>query len=123
MRFLLDEMYATAIAVGCRERGVDVASVHERPAVEGEEDDAEVLRAASRERRVLISNNHRHLVPIVDSFAERGEEHYGVLLTSDRSLPRTTEGIGLLIGSVVAYASEHEPDDLLNNYSWLPAVR
>lgn len=123
MRFVLDEMYSAAIAVGCRARGVDVISVHERPELEGEDDDAEILRAASREQRVLISNNHRHLVPIVDRFAESGEDHYGVLLTSDRSLPRTSEGIGLLVNSVVNYADGRGADELMNNYDWLPPVR
>lgn len=123
MRFFLDEMYTTAIAVGCRDRGVDVVSVHERPELEGEDEDAEVLRAASREQRVLISNNHRHLVPIVDRFAESGEDHFGVLLTSDRSLPRTSEGIGRLVNSVVDYADGRNIDDLMNNYDWLPPVR
>lgn len=123
MRFLLDEMYATTIAVGCRARGMDVVSVHERSELEGEDDDAEVLRAASREQRVLISNDHKHLVPIVDRFAEAGEDHYGVLLTSDRSLPRTSEGIGLIVSSVVDYAEDRGINDLMNNYDWLPPVR
>ena len=42
MRFLLDEMYSQKFAEGCRARGVDVVSVHERPELEGEPDDAEV---------------------------------------------------------------------------------
>lgn len=113
-------MYTQDIAAGCRARGVDVVSVHERPELEGEPDDAEVLRAASRERRVLVTNNHRDLVPIVERFAEAGEEHYGVLLTSDKSLPRSTSTIGLFVRSLVDYASGTADDDLVNNYDWLP---
>lgn len=75
MRFLLDEMYSPGIAAGCRGRGVDVISVHEHPELQGEPDDAAVLRAAARERRVLVSNNHKDLVPVVDRFARDGEEH------------------------------------------------
>jgi hypothetical protein len=54
VRLLLDEMYSLAIAAGCRARGVDVVSVHERPELEGEPDDAEVLRAAAREGRCRL---------------------------------------------------------------------
>ena len=123
MRFLLDEMYSPAIAAGCRARGVDVVSVHERPELEGEPDDAEVLRAAAREGRVLVSNNHRDLVPIADNFARDGEEHYGVLLTSDRSLPRATATIGLIVRAIVAYAAGAADDALTNSYDWLPPPR
>jgi len=69
-------------------------SVHERPELAGEPDDREILRAATREERVLISNDAGHLVPIVDEFGLSGEDHFGVLLTDDRSLPRTREAIG-----------------------------
>ena len=119
MRFLLDEMYSQDIAAGCRARGVDVVSVHERPDLEGEPDDAEVLRAAARERPVLVSNNHKDLVPIVDRFAGEGEEHYGVLLTSDRSMPRSTATIGFFVRSIVEYAAGATDDDLMNSYDWL----
>lgn len=122
MRFILDEMYATNIAVGCRARGLDVVSVHERPELEGEHDDAVVLRAATREQRVLISNNAGHLVPIVDEFGLAGEDHFGVLLTSDRSLPRSSEGIGILIRSIVAFASSRADDELKNDCQYLPPV-
>lgn len=114
-------MYSAAVAVGCRARGVDVVSVHERPELEGEPDDTVVLRAAASQQRVLISNNHKDLVPIVGLLARSGEDHYGVLLTSDRSLPRTEEGIGLLIDAIASYAKGLGPDELMNNYDWLPA--
>jgi hypothetical protein len=119
VRFLLDEMYSPAIAAACRARGVDVVSVHERIELEGQPDDAEVLRAAGREQRVLVSNNHRDLVPIVERFARDGEAHHGVLLTSDRSLPRSSASIGLVVRSIVDYAAGAD-DDLIDGYDWLP---
>lgn len=57
---------------------------------------------------------------IVDRFARDGEEHYGVLLTSDRSLPRASATIGLVVRSIVAYAAGAAEDDLMNSYDWLP---
>lgn len=75
-------MYATDIALGCRARGIDVASVHERLELEGEHDDAVVLRAPTREQRVLMSNNAEHLVPIVDELGLASEDHFGVLFAA-----------------------------------------
>lgn len=115
-------MYSTEIAIGCRARGVDAVSVHERPELEGEPDDREILRAATREQRVLISNNAEHLVPIVDEFGLRGEDHFGVLLTDDRSLPRTREAIGLFIRSIVAFADGRADDEMENSCDFLPPV-
>jgi len=89
VRFLLDEMYSPQIARALRDRGVDAVSVHERPALEGEPSDRVVLRAATREGRVFVSNNAKHLVPIVDELALAGEMHLGVLITSDVTFPRT----------------------------------
>ena len=40
--------------------------------------------------------------------------------TSDRSMPRSTAGIGLLVRSIVEYAMGVADDDLANSYDWLP---
>ena len=50
-------------------------------------------------------------------------DHFGVLLTSDQSLPRTGAGIGLLVRSILAFADGLEEDALMNSYDWLPATR
>ena len=56
-------------------------------------------------------------------FAREGMDHFGVLLTSDQSLPRTGAGIGLLVRSILAFADGLEEDALMNSYDWVPATR
>jgi len=54
---------------------------------------------------VLVTNNAKDLVPIVDEFGLRGEMHLGVLLTSDVTFPRTKEMIALMVRSLAAFAA------------------
>jgi len=115
-------MYSPHIASALRDRGFDAISVHERPLLEGEPDDREVLRAATRERRVLVSNNVKDLVPIVDEFAFAGEMHYGVLLTSDATFPRTREAISLIVRSLGAFATDRDDDEMRDDCQFLPRV-
>jgi len=122
VRFLLDEMYSPQIALALRGRGIDAISVHERPLLEGEPDDREVLRAATGERRVLVSNNVKDLVPIVDEFAFAGEIHFGVLLTNDATFPRTRDAISLIVRSIEAFATGRADDEMRDDCQFLPRV-
>ena len=122
MRFLLDEMYSPDIARALQRKGVDAVSVHERSQLEGEPDDREVLRAATRERRVLVSNNAKDLVPIVDEFGLAGEMHPGVLLTSDVTFPRTRDMISLMVRSLAAFATGRTDDEMRDDCQFLPRV-
>jgi len=122
VRFLLDEMYSPDIALALQRKGTDAVSVHERSQLEGEPSDREILRAATRERRVLVSNNAKDLVPIVDEFGLRGEMHLGVLLTSDVTFPRTREMIALMVRSLAAFAADRADDEMRDDCQFLPRV-
>ena len=115
-------MYSPQIAAALRSRGIDAVSVHERPLLEGQPDDREVLRAAAREHRVLVSNNVRDLVPIVNEFAFAGEMHFGLLLTSDATFPRTREAISLTVRSLGAFAADRGADEMRDDCQFLPRV-
>jgi hypothetical protein len=114
-------MYSTAIAVDLRTRGVDAISVHERHELEGRPD-REVLRAATGDRRVLVSNNARHFAPIVSEFGLKGEAHFGVILTDDATFPRSREGLGLLVRSLAAFAARRADDEMLDDCQFLPRI-
>jgi hypothetical protein len=90
LRLLLDEMYAPAVAAELRARGDDAASVHD-PAhghLEGALD-ADVLAAARREERALVTENVRDFRLLEGrTLAESGAHHMGLVYTSDRQFPR-----------------------------------
>jgi hypothetical protein len=86
----------------------------------GGQDDEVILRAATGERRVVVTNDVRDYVALVEDFGLRGESHFGVLLTSDSAFPRSKRGIGPLVGALEAFAKEAPDDDLLDSCMYLP---
>ena len=71
MRLLLDEHFDYAIAEQLRRRAIDAIAVQrERPDLEGQDDDI-VLRTATSEHRVVVTNNVRDYAPLVDEFGLR----------------------------------------------------
>lgn len=83
MRLLLDEHYDPVIAQELRRRGIDaVAVLRDRPELGGQADEV-LLRAATAERRVVVTNNVQDFAPLVEDFGVRGETHFGVILTDD----------------------------------------
>lgn len=121
MRFLIDEMYSTTIAVELRALGVDAVSVHERPDLETQPD-PEVVRAATLDQRVVVTNNVRHFGPLVEEFGLSGETHYGVLLTDDDTFPRTKDGIGRIVRALAAFAEGREDDELVDGCQYLESA-
>jgi hypothetical protein len=89
LRLLLDEMYAPAVAAELRARGHDVASVHD--AIEtplAGAPDADVLSAARREERTLVTENVRDYRPLESGLLADGSHHAGLVYTSNRQFPR-----------------------------------
>ena len=122
MRLLLDEHYNCAIAEQLRQLGVDAVAIQrERPDLEGQGDDA-VLRTASTERRVVVTNNVRDFAPLVEEFGLRGETHLGVIFMDDATFPRTQAGIGLIVRSLGAFVQGTAERDLTNSCLYLPRL-
>ena len=78
IRLLLDEMFSQTIAAMVRQEDIDIVSSHERR-VEGITEH-DVLLIAGAKRRCVITQNHRHFVPLTGEFFERRLPHAGVLL-------------------------------------------
>lgn len=95
MKLLLDEHYAAEIAAGLRAAGQDAITVSQL-AVNGT-DDEPLLALACTLDRALLTNNARDLLPIVARWAASGQDHCGLLLTSDASMPRGKGSIGLYV--------------------------
>jgi len=115
VRLLLGEHYANEIAAGLRAAGYDAVTVSERQLTGI--DDEPLLTLASSEQRALLTNNARNFMPIVSRWALSGEDHCGLLLTSDSSMPRGKGTIGFYIQTLRALMDAHP---LANQVRWLP---
>lgn len=74
MRLLLDEHFTFTIAEELRRRAVDAVAIQkERPELAGQDDEV-ILRTATLERRVVVTNNVRDYAPLVEAFGLRGED-------------------------------------------------
>jgi len=113
VRLLLDEHYSATIAVRLREAGHDVTSVQRDAALEGC-DDAVLVQAAVAQGRALLTNNVRHFAPLAREWAAGGEQHFGLIFTSDESMPRSRRTIGLYVERL---------DELLERHSGQKALR
>jgi len=120
VRLLLDEMYSPEIARQLRQRGHDVVSAKERPELIGATD-ADLLGRMSDEDRVIMTNNALDFVPLVSRLLAEGGQHAGLLLTSDRSLPRTRAMIGRFVEVLDELLRQRpEEKDLRSQIRWLP---
>lgn len=120
MKLVLDELYSQAIAVGLRELGHDVISVHERPDLEGLKDE-QLFPLVAGERRAIVTENWPDYQKEMRKAAEAGLDHYGVLFTSRSQMPRSKQTIGLYIRVADDFLVRHPAEDaILNSYRWLP---
>jgi predicted nuclease of predicted toxin-antitoxin system len=120
VRLLLDEHFSPVIAEELRRRGVDALAIQrDRRDLEGQDDES-VLRTASAEGRVVVTNNVRDFAPLVAEFGLRGEVQFGVLFTDDETFPRSELGIGPLVRALARFAVDAPDDDLVNSCLYLP---
>lgn len=82
-------MYASAVAAGLRARGHDVVSVHDAGQTHlAGASDADVLAAAQREERTLVTENVRDFRPLESALLADGSHHAGLVYTSNRQFAR-----------------------------------
>jgi len=86
---MLDEMYAPAVAAELRLRGHDVASLHDSGYAQlTGAPDTEVLAAAGREERALVTENVRDFRRLEgELLAAADSQHAGLVFTSNRQFP------------------------------------
>ncbi len=122
MRLLLDEQLTPLIAVGLRERGHDVLSVHEVPGLRGTPD-AVLVELMADEGRAILTNNVVDFMAIAMGMAADELEHHGILLIADATLPRSRNTTGAFVRALHAYLTAHPADDALRNrVDWLAPV-
>lgn len=119
MKLLLDEHYSPRIARELRKRGHDAVAAAERRDLTSS-DDQDLLRAAARESRALLTNDVRDFTEIVRTWAAEGRRHHGVIFASDSTFPRASAGIGALVRALDATFAANQTDDaIIDQIIWL----
>lgn len=91
LRFLLDEMYPAGLAEAARNLGLDVVAVQERPEWRGAPDE-ELFAMAREEQRTLVTENAADFLQLLAAEGAAAAGHPGLVVTTDRSLPRSGPG-------------------------------
>ena len=119
MKLLLDEHYSRAIAEQLRKRGHDVVAAVDAAELKNQED-SDLLRWAVSQRRGVVSENAIDFLELHKQYLVAGKAHYGILLTSARSFPRTRAGIGKLVRALDKFLSDAGGEDALRlDVRWL----
>jgi hypothetical protein len=110
-------MWPSTIAEQLRQRGHDVVAVLERDDLQGESD-AVILATATSERRVVVTENVGDFRVAARAAHERGEFHFGMILTTNRGFSRHhPRSIGRMVTALNTLL-ETDPD-LTNQEHWL----
>lgn len=119
MRLLLDEHFTPALAIQLRRRGHDVSAVVEQRELVALPDD-EISERAIAQRRAVVTNNVPDYVAYFQRLHAAGREHFGLLLTDDRSMPRDKRLLGRFVRALDAFLRAHPAEDALRNQlHWL----
>jgi predicted nuclease of predicted toxin-antitoxin system len=119
LKLLLDEQYSPEIAERLRDDGYDVTAVKGSPELEGIGDEP-LLRSAAGQGRALLTNNVSDFAPMATEWAARGDEHLGLIFTSDESMPRARNTIGLYIKKLSELLDKHPGHDAFRGrVAWL----
>lgn len=116
MKLLLDEMISPKIARELRSRGdFDVQAIKgDRPDLEAVAD-REIVRRIAAERRTLVTNDVLDFQLIHNQMLAAGEEHYGLIFTSDSTMPRNKASIPLWVKALTELLKANPADDALRN--------
>lgn len=119
MRLLLDACYTPELAALLRERDFDVVSALEREDL-ASAPDAEVFAAAVAEGRGLVTNDAGGFLPLTTRAAQESQDHHGLMLTSDRSMPRSRDTLGLYVRVLETLLQDHPEDSAFQSrIAWL----
>lgn len=109
-RLYLNEHISWRIAEQLRKLGFDATSTLESGMVD-EDDDVQMEFAVSQQR-AIVSINHKYFAPLHDQYLAAGKEHWGVLLSTEESVPVLRRRLLRLPNTLSA-------DELKNQIRWL----
>jgi predicted nuclease of predicted toxin-antitoxin system len=116
VKLLLDEMISPKIARELRsKKDFDVQAIKsDRPDLEAVAD-REIIRRIAAEQRTLVTNDVLDFQLIHNQMLAAGEEHYGLIFTSDSTMPRNKASIPLWVRALEKVLTEHPAHDALKN--------
>lgn len=107
LKLLVDEMYPPAIAEQLRARGHDVEAVTARPELRSLAD-TDLFALAQEERRAVVTENIADFAAIADTYDQRGQAHFGLVLVAPGGYPRGRPGtIGRMVTALDSSLREH----------------
>ncbi|HEV7213979.1 MAG TPA: DUF5615 family PIN-like protein [Chloroflexota bacterium] len=119
MKLLLDEHFSPVLAQQLRQRGHDVLAVIELPALR-QQPDEDVLAWAVAAGRAVVTENVGDFLRLHADYLSRGRPHYGLVLTTRRKFPRSSESMGRLIAALDELLRVLKTDDALQTDThWL----
>lgn len=119
LRLLLDTHHSPVVAAAHRSDGYDVLAAAADPGLAPLEDD-DLLGAATRDGRALVTENAKDFDRIVRAWAGRNAHHAGVVFTSPRRYHRgSTAYPANLIAALRALLAEPPVEQTDWTY-WLP---
>lgn len=118
MRIFLDHHYPNALIKALRDSGIDAVNALEVGMQSST--DEEILEYCRQEHLTVLTNNHGDFAQIARYWSISNRNYWGIIYTSDRSLPRTvanasefTHRIKVLIATILPGA------DLQDQQRWL----
>lgn len=116
MKLCLDHHFPAALAIQLIRGGYDVVTAHQR----GWHilSDAELLDRCASEGRVLMTNNVKDFVPVIQRWASGGRQHPGLIFTDDSRWPRTANTTGRFL-KALGPLLEQADDQYRDQVRWL----
>jgi hypothetical protein len=120
VRLLFDEHYAPEIGRKLRASGHDVDCVAERPDLRGRSDE-QLFALMPAERRAIVTEDWADFGVLAGRAAAEGTDHYGIVFTSQASLPRGKNTIGLYVRVFDEFLRRYPADDAIRQSTcWVP---
>jgi predicted nuclease of predicted toxin-antitoxin system len=116
VKLALDHHYSARIATSLRDLGHDVITVSER-GWEAETDE-DVLALCLGEQRALLTNNVADFAVIVRRWELEGRPHAGLVFSSDKSMPRSSDSIGQYVRALDYLLRSLPGDDAFTDQVW-----
>lgn len=118
MKIFLDHHYPNVLAKALRDSGIDAVTAFEVGMQSSS--DEEILEYCRRELRTVLTNNHGDFAQIARNWSIANRNHFGIIYTSDNSLPRTVANADQIARRIKLLIATIPPGtDLQDQQRWL----